>query len=76
VVAAITASGGEAIGVVTDVSSFESLENLAKVTIERYGKVNFLHNNAGIVTAGALDELTLNDWQWTWGKSLVQYLRY
>lgn len=36
------------IGVQADVSSFESCENLIKVVIEKYGKIDILINNAGI----------------------------
>ena len=62
--------GGKAIGVATDVSKLDSIQNLAKVTIATYGSVNFLHSNAGIVTAGTIDDLTINDWNWTLSTNL------
>lgn len=40
--------GGEAIFIPTDVSKEEQIENLVKQTIERYKKIDILHNNAGI----------------------------
>ena len=61
----IVADGGKAIGVVTDVSSKEAIENLANETIKNHGAVHVLHNNAGVVAAGLLDDLTTNDWEWT-----------
>jgi NAD(P)-dependent dehydrogenase (short-subunit alcohol dehydrogenase family) len=66
----IVAMGGQAIGVVTDVSKLESIEKLAEVTIATYGRVNLLHNNAGVVTSGTLDDLTINDWKWTLSTNL------
>ena len=66
----IVADGGKAIGVVTDVSSKEAIENLANETIKNYGAVHVLHNNAGVVAAGLLDDLTTNDWEWTIGVNL------
>ena len=66
----IVADGGKAIGVVTDVSSKEAIENLANETLKNYGSVHVLHNNAGVVAAGLLDDLTTNDWEWTIGVNL------
>jgi NAD(P)-dependent dehydrogenase (short-subunit alcohol dehydrogenase family) len=59
----------DVIGVVTDVSSSESVEALAARTIEVYGKVHVLCNNAGVVGGNAgprsvLWEASLNDWLW------------
>jgi NAD(P)-dependent dehydrogenase (short-subunit alcohol dehydrogenase family) len=70
VVGEITSGGGDAIGVVTDVRHQEQIQALADKTIETYGKVNLVHNNAGVVTVGPLEDLTLNDWEWTLGVNL------
>lgn len=43
----IEASGGKSVGIQCDVTSEESLENLAKEAIEAMGKINILVNNAG-----------------------------
>src|SRR4029079_8821826 len=45
-VAELRRVGHPAIGVVTDVSQRESVENLARVTLDAYGKVNLVCNNA------------------------------
>lgn len=66
----IVADGGNAVGVVTDVSSKEAIKNLAEETIKHFGAVHVLHNNAGVVAAGLLDDLTTNDWEWTIGVNL------
>jgi 3-oxoacyl-[acyl-carrier protein] reductase len=44
----IKSSGGEAIFVHTDVSKASDAENLIKATMEKFGKIDILFNNAGI----------------------------
>jgi NAD(P)-dependent dehydrogenase (short-subunit alcohol dehydrogenase family) len=61
----------EVLGVVTDVSKPEAVENLARRAIDAYGKVHLLFNNAGV--SGELCfiwEATPRDWQWTMGVNL------
>lgn len=48
VVDEITAMGGEAIAVVTDVSKKESAENMVAETVKAFGRLDCLVNNAGI----------------------------
>ena len=40
-------SGGDAVFIETDVTSHESVKNAVSETLERYGKLDILHNNAG-----------------------------
>jgi NAD(P)-dependent dehydrogenase (short-subunit alcohol dehydrogenase family) len=69
-VSGLQQSGHDVIGVRTDVSQFEQVQGLADKALAAYGKVNILHNNAGVVRAGTLEELTLEDWQWVLGVDL------
>jgi 3-oxoacyl-[acyl-carrier protein] reductase len=46
-VAAVEANGGEAIFVHTDVSVASEVEHMVKATIDRFGKIDILFNNAG-----------------------------
>jgi NAD(P)-dependent dehydrogenase (short-subunit alcohol dehydrogenase family) len=62
--------GHEVTGVRTDVSCYDQIENLAARAVNVYGKVNIVHNNAGVVRAGTLEELSLDDWQWVLGVDL------
>ena len=59
--------GLEVTGMVTDVTSLESVEGLRDATIERYGAVHLLCNNAGIGSGseGQLWEHHVNDWRWS-----------
>ncbi len=66
----LRAAGHEVLGVPTDVSRHEQIEQLAEQALSAYGKVNIVHNNAGVVRAGALEELSLEDWQWVLGVDL------
>jgi NAD(P)-dependent dehydrogenase (short-subunit alcohol dehydrogenase family) len=59
-------------GVVTDVSNASSVENLALETIERFGKVHIVCNNAGVGGSRAtrIWDATLDDWEWAMGVNL------
>jgi NAD(P)-dependent dehydrogenase (short-subunit alcohol dehydrogenase family) len=74
-VAALRAAGAEVIGVRCDVTSPQSVADLAERALAQYGAVHVVCNNAGVAGAanmGALWELPLADWEWvlgvnTWG---------
>jgi NAD(P)-dependent dehydrogenase (short-subunit alcohol dehydrogenase family) len=63
-------AGHDVLGVPVDVSQREHIQNLADQTIAAYGKVNIVHNNAGVVRAGTLEELTDEVWRWVLGVDL------
>jgi NAD(P)-dependent dehydrogenase (short-subunit alcohol dehydrogenase family) len=70
VVGDIGAQGGEALGVHTDVARLESVEALAKRTLERFGAAHVVCNNAGVGVFGSLAEATHKDWQWVMNVNL------
>jgi NADP-dependent 3-hydroxy acid dehydrogenase YdfG len=45
-----------------DVRSFEAFERLAKDTVARTGRIDYLFNNAGIAVGGEIDTYRLEDW--------------
>lgn len=65
-VKAITDSGSEAIGVVTDVSRQEALQALADRAFDEFGAVHLVFANAGVGAgeAGNMWEYNINDWKW------------
>ena len=63
-------AGHDVIGVPTDVSKWEAIEALATKTMDAFGGVNIVHNNAGVVVSGPIAELTLSDWEWVLGVDL------
>jgi NAD(P)-dependent dehydrogenase (short-subunit alcohol dehydrogenase family) len=69
-VATLAKAGHDVMGVLTDVSQREHIQYLADQTIAAFGKVNVVHNNAGVVRAGTLEELTDEDWRWVLGVDL------
>lgn len=58
-------SGGNAIFVKADVSIEEQAKSIVNKTIEAYGKVDILFNNAGIVLRGSIDTISTEDWDRT-----------
>jgi len=65
VVEKIKNSGGDAIFAQADVSFEEQAKNIIEKTIEAYGKIDVLFNNAGIVLGGAIDTISTEDWDRT-----------
>ena len=63
-------AGHEVIGVPTDVSKWDAVQALAQRTMDEFGGVNIVHNNAGVVVSGPVEELTLADWEWVLGVDL------
>jgi len=58
-------AGAEVIGVPTDVSHYEQIDALARRTIEAFGAVHILCNNAGVASDGAPSwRQSAQDWQW------------
>jgi NAD(P)-dependent dehydrogenase (short-subunit alcohol dehydrogenase family) len=59
--------GLEVTGVVTDVTSLESVEALRDATLAAYGAVHVVCNNAGIGSGseGQIWEHHVNDWRWS-----------
>jgi NAD(P)-dependent dehydrogenase (short-subunit alcohol dehydrogenase family) len=62
----------DVLGVVTDVSSDSAVEDLAQQTLDAYGGVHILCNNAGVGGGftTAIWESSLRDWRWTMGVNL------
>src|SRR5438552_432781 len=54
--------GGEAAYARTDVRRGDDLSNLVKLACERYGKLDVLVNNAGVMPISPLDDLRVEDW--------------
>jgi NAD(P)-dependent dehydrogenase (short-subunit alcohol dehydrogenase family) len=59
--------GLDVLGVVTDVTSLESVEALRDATLAEYGAVHIVCNNAGIGSGseGQIWDHHVNDWRWS-----------
>lgn len=53
-----------AVPVLTDVTDAASVTHLATTTLERFGRVDIVVNNAGVGPTALIEDLTLADWRW------------
>ena len=56
--------GATVLPVLVDISKAEEVEVLAKKTLDAFGEVHLLCNNAGVAPFGVSWEGTLSDWKW------------
>ena len=68
---ALLKPGTESLVIGSDVSSADSIEDLARSTYDRFGACHLLFNNAGVGTAGPIWTATLDDWKWTLGINVM-----
>lgn len=61
-VEAVKAAGGEALFVHGDIAEPEGAEEMARRTVEAYGRIDVLFNNAGISGVGKLHEVEPQAW--------------
>lgn len=64
------AAGANVMAVLTDVSKASEVEALALRTLDAYGAVHLLCNNAGVAAGSTVWESTPNDWEWVLGINL------
>src|SRR5215470_9731803 len=60
--AEITASGGEALFVRLDVTREADWQRAVEATVERYGRLDVLINNAGISGHGRVEDTAVEEW--------------
>jgi NAD(P)-dependent dehydrogenase (short-subunit alcohol dehydrogenase family) len=63
--AKLQAMGATTLSMVIDVTDYAALEGAASALQENWGGVDLVFNNAGIAICGAMDELSLQDWEKT-----------
>ncbi|MEP2103189.1 MAG: SDR family NAD(P)-dependent oxidoreductase [Parasphingorhabdus sp.] len=62
--AALTATGAEVGTVLCDVADEAQMRAAAQATIDRFGKVHIVVNNAGVAIGGRPGEIDMKDWRW------------
>ncbi len=58
----IRRNGGEAIFALLDISNREQIKNVVKETLDKYGKIDVLINNAGIIQDALVVKMTEEQW--------------
>jgi NAD(P)-dependent dehydrogenase (short-subunit alcohol dehydrogenase family) len=66
----LTAAGADVIGVRTDVSRYDAVEALRDATLDAFGAVHVVCNNAGVGSGGTSWEVDLDVWDWVLGVDL------
>lgn len=59
----------------TDLTKAEDIERLVEETIQRFGKLDILINNAGGPPSGSFEEITDEQWQAAFELNLLSYIR-
>jgi NAD(P)-dependent dehydrogenase (short-subunit alcohol dehydrogenase family) len=58
----IDGEGGESLAFAADVSKYSDCKNMVEKCIEKYGRIDILHNNVGIAGSGGPVETAEEDW--------------
>jgi len=58
----ITAAGGSAQAVVTDVTQLDQVEQLVAAAIQAHGRIDVMINNAGLMQQSPLESLKVSEW--------------
>lgn len=66
-------TGRRTLALTTDVTNEEQVRAMVDQTVETFGQLDILIANAGIVRSGAIDELSLRDWQLVIDVNLTGY---
>lgn len=71
--AALVDGGADAIGVLTDVTDLTSVEALRDATLDAFGAVHLVCNNAGIGSGadGSIWDHHVNDWRWSFDVNVM-----
>ena len=62
VAAEVTAAGGRALALAADVADAEAVQRVVETTLERFGRIDVLVNNAGITRDALLLRMKRDDW--------------
>ena len=70
-----TATGGDVLATVADMSKYDDIRNFVAKSVEAFGRVDVVVNNAGGPPFGAFDGLSEDDWMGAYNLSLMGTVR-
>ncbi len=60
----VKSKGGEGFSFKCDVSKWEDIYFFALSTVERFKGIDIVINNAGVIVAGRIEDIPVEDWEW------------
>jgi NADP-dependent 3-hydroxy acid dehydrogenase YdfG len=61
----LTAAGGKALAVATDVTNFGQMKHLVDAVVQTFGRIDVIINNARLMPHSPLERLKIDDWNRT-----------
>ena len=61
--AALSASGGKALAITTDVTHCDQVKRLVDAAAQTYGRIDVMINNAGLMPQAPLERLKIDEWE-------------
>ena len=68
------AMGAKVVGQKADISILENVEALLKLTLDTFGQVDMLVNNAGVSVSGPIWEIPIQDVRWITEVNMMSHL--
>ena len=59
----LTASGGKALALTTDVTHCDQVKRLVDAAVQAYGRIDVMINNAGLMPQSPLERLRIDEWE-------------
>jgi NADP-dependent 3-hydroxy acid dehydrogenase YdfG len=61
----LNANGGNALAIATDVTDHEQVKKLVEAAVQKFGRIDVMLNNAGLMPHSPLERLKIADWDRT-----------
>jgi NADP-dependent 3-hydroxy acid dehydrogenase YdfG len=58
----LSSGGGKALAVVTDVTDHDQVKRLADTAVQKFGRIDVMINNAGLMPQSPLERLRIDEW--------------
>lgn len=68
-------AGGEAESVRCDVTQERDLEAMRDAAVQRFGSIDLIMNNAGVLPSGKFAQVPISEWQRAWEVNVLSYVR-